>query len=62
MPSPFSNSICVVLAFENNIVDIEFKVFLLEYPVYAINRTMFFTHECFGLRFWILMRKRGYSV
>jgi len=36
MPSPFNNNVCAILAFENNIVDIEFNVFLLEYPVYAM--------------------------
>jgi len=36
--------------------------FLLEYPVYAINRTMFSRMNGFGLRFWNLMRKRGYSL
>ena len=40
MPSPLSNNVYAVLAFDNSIVHVEFKVFLLEYPAYAINRTI----------------------
>jgi len=38
------------------------QIFLSEYPVYAINRTMFSHVNGFVLRFWNRMRKRGYSI
>jgi len=38
------------------------KNFLFEYPVCAINRTVFPCINGVGLKFWNIMQKRGYSV
>ena len=50
-----------VKAARNKCLNLKIKItFLLKHPVCAIHRAIF--SRLNGLRFWNLMRKRGYSV